>query len=136
MAVKVGMTAAEIIECSVKSDERGVLTIIDSGANFPFIPHRVFYIHQPKGIRGGHAHRKTSQFLFALSGSLQLSVDDGRKKATIEISDPHCGVLLPPMIWSEQFSFSKDCIYAVLACSPYDKDDYIRDRTEFESLTK
>ena len=134
MGVKIGMTAGEIIECPVKSDERGVLTIMDSGVGFPFIPQRVFYVHQPKGIRGAHAHRKTSQFLVVLSGSLQVSLDDGRHAARTEVSVPNLGILIPPMIWSEQFSFSIDCIYAVLACSPYDEHDYIRSRAEFDRL--
>lgn len=136
MGIKIGKTAAEFIDCQVHEDERGILTVIDSGADFPFIPRRVFYVHEPKGKRGGHAHRKTSQFLFLLSGSLQVTVDDGRNVESIEVSSLHRGILLPPMIWSEQFSFSDSCIYGVLTCSSYDEPDYIRNRSEFERLTK
>lgn len=135
MGAKIGMTACETIECPIKSDERGDLTIIDSGAGFPFIPRRIFYVHHPKGIRGRHAHIKTSQFLVVLSGNLLISVDDGIHSCEVEMCIPNIGILIPPMIWSEQFSFSTDCIYAVLCCSPYDEDDYIRSRAEFDRLT-
>lgn len=132
----IGIGGCEIIECLVKHDERGILSIIDSGLDFPFMPKRIFYVHNPKGIRGAHAHRKTSQFIFVLSGHLEISIDDGKNSLSLSLLSPHEGLYMPPMIWSEQFNFSNDCIYAVLACSPYSEPDYIRCRQEFDRMSK
>lgn len=132
----IGIGKCELIEGLVKKDERGILTIIDSSLNFPFTPRRMFYVHEPKGKRGEHAHKYGSECIFVLSGSLTILVDDGRKSKSIRLINPHEGIYLPPMIWSEQSNFSSNCIYAVLACGPYDEPGYIRSRQEFDRITQ
>ena len=132
----IGIGGCEMIDAIVKPDKRGVLGIIDSGLDFPFVPRRMFYVHQPVGIRGRHAHKQASQFILVLSGALDILLDNGQKSSSIHLSSPYEGVYMPPMIWSEQFNFTPQCIYVVLACSPYDETDYIRNRLEFDRISK
>lgn len=126
----------DLVKFNVKSDQRGCLTIIDGIDNLPFEPKRLFYVHNPTGLRGGHAHRKTIQLIFSLAGQLDIKLDNGKASKLINLNNPHEGILIHPMVWSEQLNFSDNCIYAVLASTSFDEKDYIRNREEFDRLSK
>lgn len=114
-------------------DPRGSLTIADFAADLPFHPARVFFVHGVPGqqTRGEHAHIRCSQFLIAVSGSLDVLVDDGHRRTTLTLEGPGMGVNVPPLTWGAQFNHSPDCVLLVFASEPYDADDYIHDYGTF-----
>ena len=65
------------------SDPRGNLTFVESSRHIPFEIKRVYYLYDVPGgeSRAGHAHKALQLLLIAMSGSFDVIVDDGQRKA-------------------------------------------------------
>jgi dTDP-4-dehydrorhamnose 3,5-epimerase-like enzyme len=122
----------------VLGDERGQLIAIESGIGIPFDIKRIFYIYgtKPNVPRGQHAHHKTQQYLIAVSGSCEVTLDDGKEKVTHLLDQPHIGLFQDAMVWGTMKNFSHDCVLLVLANEHYDDADYIRSYEDFERKIK
>lgn len=125
----------KIIELPKISDPRGNLTFIEGNFHVPFEIRRVFYLYDiPTGSdRGAHAHKKLHQFLVCLSGSFDVSLDDGRRKKIVHLNRPWQGLHVPPMIWASEINFDPGSICMALASMEYDENDYYRDYNEYLS---
>lgn len=119
-------------------DATGYVLIAQAKAQVPFDIRRLFVLHRlPEGgSRGHHAHRAQHQFLIMLAGSCEAVVDDGATRTSLALEGPTRALYLPPMLWLELGEFTKGAICAVLTSGDYDPADYIRDRAEFEALTR
>lgn len=126
----------EVINFSIKGDDRGSLISLESGKNIPFEVKRVYYIFDTQnGVRRGfHAHRKLQQVLVCVSGSCDVLLDDGKEKDIVRLDKNSIGLLIEDMIWHEMFNFSSDCVLMVLADDFYDEADYIRSYDHFMKL--
>ena len=64
------------------------VTVFDFSASAPFPIQRVYWLHNlnPLEVRGHHAHRKLQQLMVAVSGSIEIELDNGRERR-IEILD-------------------------------------------------
>ncbi len=115
------------------SDPRGNLTFVESGKHIPFDIRRVYYLYDiPAGAdRGAHAHKKLHQLIVALSGSFDVTLDDGAKKKTFHLNHPFSGLFVCPMMWRMLSNFSSGAVCMVLASDVYDEFDYYRDYEEF-----
>ena len=117
----------------------GILVIGEAKKNIPFDIKRVYYItnlSNPKGIRGKHAHKKLEQYIFCVSGSFRLQLDDGETKQYLTIDSPYYGIRLGPKLWHTMKRFSRDCVILVLASDYYKESDYIRDYSQFLEYVK
>jgi dTDP-4-dehydrorhamnose 3,5-epimerase-like enzyme len=114
---------AYIINLPTYSDDRGSLTVIEK--ILPFDIKRVFFIYNPKGIRGGHRHKKTVQCLVCCKGECKVYVNNGKKKEIYHLNSPNLALILEPEDWHTMFDFSEDAVLLVLASDYYDKNDYI-----------
>ncbi len=128
----------KMIEIPKISDPRGNLTFIEGGNHLPFDVKRVFYLYDvPTGEgRGAHAHKELNQFIVCLSGSFDVSVDDGKNKSLIHLNRPWKGVHIPPMIWASEINFDAGSVCLVMASDVYDEADYIRDYDDFLKRVK
>ena len=84
--------------------------------------------------RGGHAHKEQLELLIALSGSFEVTLDDGKSKRSIILNKPNKGLLIPKGIWRELQDFSSGSVCLVLASDVFDEEDYIRDYNDFLSF--
>ncbi|TSE18645.1 TDP-4-oxo-6-deoxy-alpha-D-glucose-3,4-oxoisomerase [Tepidimonas alkaliphilus] len=118
-----------LIELPFVHDARGDLTFIEGRRHIPFEIARVYYLFNVPvdSVRGGHAHRKLEQVIFALSGSFRVRVDTGQQRADFWLRDPRKGLYLANYVWRELDSFSQGAVAMVLASTPYEEADYIRD---------
>jgi hypothetical protein len=119
-------------------DRRGNLTFVEANRHVPFSIARVYYLYDVPGgaERGGHAHKCLHQFLIAMSGSFDVKIDDGSRKATYHLNRSYSGLYLCPMIWREIDNFSSNSVCMVLASEYFSDDDYLRDYDEFVGLIK
>ena len=115
-------------------DERGDLTVLEGEDHLPFEVRRLFYLRNPVGERGNHAHKTLIELLIPMSGSLTVEVEDRHNKQSFKLSPNGTGLLIPPMVWARQHGFSRDCTYLVLASNEYDESDYIRDYCDYIRL--
>lgn len=115
------------------TDIRGSLTVGEFGRSVPFESKRYFMVYGVPSIetRGEHAHKLCHQFLICVAGSCAVVADDGVNREEFELTGPHMGVHLPPMVWGIQYKYSKDAVLLVFASEYYDNSDYIRDYTQF-----
>ncbi len=124
------------IELPTVVDPRGKLTFIEGGRHVPFPIRRVYWIYDvPSGeVRGGHAYRSLEEVVIAISGSFDVSLDDGRSAEVVQLNRSYHGLYVPPMTWRQLENFSTNGVCLVLASLPYDEQDYIRDREAFAAL--
>lgn len=110
------------------SDHRGHLIAVEGESDLPFSIKRIFYQYgvPDTAVRGGHAHWKCHQLLIALSGSLEVILDDGQRKRMVLLSQPQTALHIVPGIWASQFNFAPGTVCLVLASHEYDSNDYIR----------
>jgi hypothetical protein len=112
----------------------GNITIVQNGQNQPFDVKRIYYLYDVPGgsERGGHAHKELYQLVVAASGSFDVILDDGKNKKIIPLNRPDFGLIVIPGIWREIVNFSSGAICLVLASAKFEKEDYIRDYSEFK----
>lgn len=109
----------------------GWLGILENTKHIPFVMKRVYFIYNlinhEDAIRGKHAHKELEQALFCISGSVDILVDDGEKKETINLNQPHTGLYLGPKVWHEMKNFQNNCILLVVASELFNEADYLRE---------
>ena len=123
----------KIIDLPIVSDPRGNLTFIEGGHHVNFDIKRVYYLYDVPGgaERGGHAHKDLHQLIIAMSGSFDITLDDGSNKKKFHLNRSYQGLYVCPMIWREMDNFSSGSVCMVLASNRYDEDDYYRDYNTF-----
>lgn len=102
----------------------------------PFVVQRAYWTyHTPESIlRGRHAHRHTEQVLIAVAGRIIVTTElaDGTLQ-TFLLKDPFVGLYVPPGCW-HTMQYGQAAVQLVLASTPYNESDYIRDYAEFQRL--
>jgi dTDP-4-dehydrorhamnose 3,5-epimerase-like enzyme len=121
-----------ILRAQCVADHRGKLGVLQV-PSLPFVAQRVFYVFDvPEGgVRGSHAHRQLHQCLICLSGTMEVTLDDGREKETFTLNDPLSALYMPPLTWTTIANLSPKTRYFVLASAPYDESDYLRAYEDF-----
>lgn len=133
------MDACRIIHLPKVSDLRGNLTYIENHSQIPFDIKRVYYLYDVPGgeSRGGHAHKHLRQLLISVSGSFDVTIDNGIDGLeTYHLSRSYYGLYIPSMIWRTMQNFSTNSVCLVLASEIYDESDYYRDYEEFINVVK
>ena len=128
-----GIELCRIIGLPKVADTRGNLTFIESERHVPFEIKRVYYLYDVPGgaDRGGHAHYKLRQFIVAMSGSFDVTLDDGYIKQTFHLNRSYYGLFLDTMIWRTIDNFSSGSVCLVLASEYFEEADYIRQYDQF-----
>lgn len=127
-----------IVELPRITDPRGNLTFIEGGRHVPFDVRRVYYLYDvPRGAaRAGHGHRKLHQLMIAVSGSFDVTLDDGAAKRKYHLNRSYYGLYICPMIWRDIDNFSSGSVCMVLASDYFDEADYYREYADFLEAVK
>lgn len=104
----------------------------------PFEIKRVYYLYDVPGgaSRAAHGHKALQQLMIAMSGSFDVTLDDGFKKKKFHLNRSYFGLYIPPMMWRDLDNFSSGAVCMVLASDYYDEEDYYRDYKTFVSEAK
>lgn len=132
----VTVNQAKIIKLPKIEDRRGSLTVIEERKHIPFSIDRTYTIYGVPigGIRGDHAYRELQEFFIALSGSLDIVLDDGKEKKLVTLNLPHAGLYVPNMLWRRLENFSPKSVVLVVASLPHNEEDYLRDYAAFKDI--
>jgi len=76
------------------------------------------------------------EVLIALSGSLEVQLDDSTRRKAHLLNRGYVGLYVPNMIWRELESFSTNAVCLILASEPYSESDYVRDPDEFRAMQR
>jgi UDP-2-acetamido-3-amino-2,3-dideoxy-glucuronate N-acetyltransferase len=136
--VHVGVGLVTLHRLKLIRDMRGDLSVGEFSRDVPFDPKRYFLVFNvpSEKTRGEHAHRKCHQFLVCIKGSCAIVVDDGHSRAEVMLDSPDKGIYLPPLIWGIQYKYSSDAVLLVYTSDFYDAADYIRDYSDFITITR
>lgn len=127
-----------IIDLPKIVDPRGNLTVAAGLKDVPFEVKRVYWTYDvPSGeSRGGHAHRCCEEFIVAVSGSFDVTLDDGRERRTFHLNHPYQGLYVGTGIWRTLDDFSSGAVCLVLASEGFEEEDYIREYDDYTEYLK
>lgn len=127
------MEYPQIIELPKFLDKRGNLSFIEEFKHIPFKIERTYWIYDVPGgeERGGHAYKNNQEFIVALSGSFDVTLDNGIEKVKFSLNRSYYGLYVPEGWWRVMENFSTNSLAVILASVPYSPNDYIRDYNEF-----
>jgi len=127
------MSLINLVSFNILGDERGSLISLEENQNIPFVMKRVYYIFGTDSDtpRGFHAHKELRQMAICVKGQCDITMDDGKSKATVTLDTPNTGLLIDVMQWHVMDKFSSDCVLMVVASDHYDEADYIRNYNDF-----
>lgn len=123
-----------IIDLPKFLDRRGNLSFIEQGQHIPFNIARTYWVYDVPGgeKRGGHAYRTNQELIVALSGSFDVVLTNAKGERRVwHMNRSYYGLYVPNMWWRELENFSTNSLALVLASTPYDGADYIRDFDQF-----
>ena len=127
-------SSPEIINLPKFLDRRGNLSVIEQGQHIPFDIARTYWVYDVPGgeKRGGHAYRRNQELIVALSGSFDVVLTNPQGERRVwHMNRSYYGLYVPNMWWRELENFSTNSLALVLASTPFDETDYIRDFDQF-----
>jgi hypothetical protein len=115
------------IELPKIADRRGNLTFVEGLNHIPFSIRRAYWIYDVPGgeHRGGHGYRHLHEFIVALSGSLDVELNDGEAQRVIPLNRSYNGLYVANRVWRQLKNFSTNAVALILASDYYDVDDYL-----------
>lgn len=120
---------------AIGSSKIGFLTFAEH-PSVPFDVKRVYwtYLTPDNFERGGHAHKELEQFIVAVSGNIDFNLEskDGFT-FNFTLDHPTKALYVPSGYW-RTFRFQNNAVLLCLASLKYNKEDYIRDYSEFKKL--
>lgn len=124
----------KIIELPKFTDPRGNLSFVEQLNHIPFEIKRTYWIYDVPGgeQRGGHAFRKNEEFIVALSGAFDVTVDDGENKKTFSLNRSYYGLYIPAGLWRTMSNFSTNSLALEFGSIPYSRKDYVEDYELFK----
>lgn len=124
----------QIITLPKHLDERGNLSFFENGSQLPFEIKRVHWIYDVPGgeTRGGLAYKNTEEFIVAMSGSFDVTVDDGHTTSKFSLNRSYMGLYIPKGTWRSIDNFSTNSVAVIAASTHYNSADAIRGYDEFK----
>jgi|TARA_B100001063_G_C16671222_1_gene506468 dTDP-4-dehydrorhamnose 3,5-epimerase-like enzyme len=126
------------IKFKVYKKKSGSLIPFSLKKNFPIKVKRIFIINGNKNfIRGDHAHKKCSQFLFPILGKIKVEHVSKDKAGSVLLDfSKKEGILLKPKTWCKIKFLTKNAILLVACDMEYQFSDYIESYQEFLKIIK
>lgn len=123
----------KLIELPRFNDPRGNLSFVEENNHIPFEIQRTYWIYDVPGgeNRAAHAFKKTNEFIIAMSGGFDVTVDDGIDKRTFTLNRSYYGLFIPKGLWRIMDNFSTNSFALEFADTKYDRSDYVEDYDEY-----
>ena len=131
-----GMDICQLIQLPRFFDPRGNLSFVEQNNHIPFEIKRTYWIYDVPGgeSRGGHAYKTTDEFIIAISGGFDVTVDDGKEMKTFTLNRSYYGLYIPKGLWRTMDNFSTNSLALEFANTVYDRSDYIENYDNFQKL--
>jgi hypothetical protein len=103
----------------------------------PFSVKRIYWTYYtPESVeRGGHAHYELEQILVAVSGRIIVGIETiDRKKFEFVLDNPSIGLYVPKSVW-RTLKYTHNAVQMCIASMEYSESDYIRNYSDFKSIT-
>jgi len=132
------MKNVEIISLPKILDSRGNLSFIEEENHIPFKIKRAYWIYDVPGgeTRGGHAFKEQKELIVALSGSLDVVIDNGEESKRYSLNRSYNGLFVPNWFWRQMTNFSTNSLALILSSTYYNPEDYILDYNLYKQWLK
>ncbi len=132
------MNEPVILQLPKIEDKRGNLSFLEEENHIPFKIKRSYWIYDVPGgqKRGGHAFKEQEEFIIALSGSFEITIDDGKIKQSFSLNRSYNGLYIPAGRWRQMQNFSTNSLALVLSSTNYNEADYIHDYMSFLNYSR
>lgn len=120
---------------SIGQPSLGYISVAQHKELIPFEIKRVYWTYYTPNhvIRGHHAHHNLQQVIVAVSGILEMELEDkDGNKTSFRLDNPHTGLYIPGGYW-RTIRFSHNAVLMCLASEEYNEIDYIRDYNTFKN---
>lgn len=126
----------KLVELPRFNDPRGNLSFVEQNNHIPFEIQRTYWIYDVPGgeDRGGHAYHNTQEFIIAISGGFDVTVDDGKRTKTFTLNRSYYGLYIPKGLWRKMDNFTTNSLSLEFADTRYDRKDYVEDYNEYLKL--
>ena len=116
-----------------KNDKETGLSFFEGEHDIPFRISRFYTIFESEqdNQNGFHAHKQSWHLLFCPYGSIDVIVDTGKERETINLSEPSTGLILHPSVWREMYWKRAGSVLCVAASGHYDSDRLRDDFNEY-----
>lgn len=123
----------KLVELPKFMDPRGNLSFVEQNNHIPFEIQRTYWIYDVPGgeNRGGHAYKQTNEFIIAISGGFDVTIDDGHEKKTFTLNRSYYGLYIPKGLWRQMENFSTNSLALEFADTKYNRSDYVEDYNEY-----
>lgn len=126
----------KLVELPKFMDPRGNLSFVEQNNHIPFEIQRTYWIYDVPGgeSRGGHAYKQTNEFIIAISGGFDVTVDDGNEKKSFTLNRSYYGLYIPKGLWRQIENFSTNSLALEFADTKFKQSDYLRDYEQFKIM--
>lgn len=126
----------KLIELPRFMDPRGNLSFVEQNNHIPFEIQRTYWIYDVPGgeDRGGHAYKTTDEFIIAIAGAFDVTVDDGEQKKTFTLNRSYYGLYIPKGLWRTMDNFSSASLALEFANTKYNRGDYVMNYQEYQKM--
>lgn len=123
----------KLIELPKFMDPRGNLSFVEQNNHIPFEIKRTYWIYDVPGgeDRGGHAYKKTNEFIIAIAGAFDVTIDDGKCQKTFTLNRSYYGLYIPKGLWRKIDNFSTASLALEFADTVYHRSDYVENYEEY-----
>ncbi|WP_462265229.1 sugar 3,4-ketoisomerase [Mucilaginibacter sp.] len=130
------MISPTLIHLPKLLDDRGNLSFLENKAQIPFDIKRVYWIYDVPGGNewGGNAYRADCEVIIALSGSFDITVDNGRGAQRFSLNRSYSALYIPPLHWKTMHNFSTNSLALIVTDQFYNPEQYIRDWAQFKQV--
>ena len=132
------MSDVRILNLPKIVDRRGNLSFLEAEKTVPFNISRVYWIYDIPGgqKRKSRAYIEQQEIIIALSGSFDVTTDDGKNKQRYTLNRSYEALYIPNGVWHNIENFSTNSICLVLSSTSYDENDYIRNYKDYKKTLK
>lgn len=119
----------KLVELPKFYDPRGNLSFAEQNNHIPFEIKRTYWIYDVPGgeSRGGHAYKETDEFIIAISGSFDVTIDDGKEKKTFALNRSYYGLYIPKELVEKLSIVRHNPLALEFASTTYDRGDYVEE---------
>lgn len=115
------MDGVKLIDVKKVVEADGALIVMEENNPIDFSIKRIFLVRDVKegASRGDHATKETRLILFPVSGSCNVTVDNGTTKEVYHMDNPAQGIYVDKMIWRSMSEFTPDCVMMAVCDRPF-----------------
>lgn len=128
-----GDVSWEFKKYSLLQEDSGELGVLEYAKEFAFLVKRIFFLRNidSQSSRGSHAHKDLNQIIVCLSGSFEITLDNGLKKETFHMNETNSCLYLDGRVWRDMKGFSAKAVMLVLCDREYRYDEVVRNYNDF-----